>query len=308
MAPPLIAVVGPTASGKSALALRLARQHKGEIVSCDSLQVYRGLDIGSAKASPEERALVPHHLIDVAEPDAVFSAADYARLARRAIDGISTRARLPIVAGGSGLYLRALLLGLFEGPARDDALRARLEGLAARFGDERLHRLLARVDAEAAARTGPRDRVRIVRALEVYRLTGRPITTEQRQGSRPLEGHRTLVLGLRPERAELRKAVEARTRQMLERGLVGEVRGLVERYGERLPRPLAAIGYRQAVSVLRGELTLEEAERAIVTETMRFAKRQMTWFRHQAPRDVAWFPTPEAAYAAGTAWLTRAAP
>ena len=303
MATPLIAVVGPTASGKSALALRLAQEHGGEIVSCDSLQVYRGLDIGSAKATPEERAAVAHHLIDVAEPDAVFSAADYARLARAALHEIRSRGRLPIVAGGSGLYLRALLGGLFEGPSRDDALRARLERLARRFGDPRLHRLLARVDAVAAARTNPRDRVRIVRALEVYWLTGRPLTAHQQRGSRPLEGYRTLLLGLRPERAELRKAVEARTRQMLERGLVAEVRGLLDRFGGRLPRPLGAIGYRQAVSVVRGELTVEAAERAIVTETMRFAKRQMTWFRHQAR--VEWFLTPQAAHEGAAAWLAR---
>jgi len=303
VATPLIAVVGPTASGKSALALRLAQEHGGEIVSCDSLQVYRGLDIGSAKATPEERAAVAHHLIDVAEPDAVFSAADYARLARAALHEIRSRGRLPIVAGGSGLYLRALLGGLFEGPSRDDALRARLERLARRFGDPRLHRLLARVDAVAAARTNPRDRVRIVRALEVYWLTGRPLTAHQQRGSRPLEGYRTLLLGLRPERAELRKAVEARTRQMLERGLVAEVRGLLDRFGGRLPRPLGAIGYRQAVSVVRGELTVEAAERAIVTETMRFAKRQMTWFRHQAR--VEWFLTPQAAHEGAAAWLAR---
>ena len=153
-------------------------------MSCDSLQVYRGLDIGSAKATPEERAAVPHHLIDVADPGEAFSAADYARLAREALDGIRSRGRLPIVAGGTGLYLRALLHGLFAGPSRDAGLRGRLEGLAERFGDERLHRVLARVDPEAAARIAPRDRVRVVRALEVYRATGRTITEGQRLGAR----------------------------------------------------------------------------------------------------------------------------
>jgi tRNA dimethylallyltransferase len=300
----LIAIVGPTASGKSALALRLARERAGEIVSCDSLQVYRGLDIGSAKATPEELALVPHHLIDVAEPDAVFSAADYARLARAAIAEIRARRRLPIVAGGSGLYLRALIQGLFEGPSRDDALRQRLEQLAERFGSGRLHRLLAGVDAAAASRTNPRDRVRIVRALEVYWLTGRPITAHRDAGSRPLEGYRTLVVGLAPDRVRLRAAVEARTRQMLERGLVAEVRAVLERSGGTLPRPLGAIGYRQALGVVRGELSLEAAERSIVTDTMRFAKRQMTWFRHQVP-GVAWFETPADAHAAAVAWLDK---
>src|SRR6185295_15472347 len=170
MAPPprpLIAVVGPTASGKSALALRLAAEVGGEIVSCDSLQVYRGLDVGSAKASPEERARVRHHLLDVVDPDQAFSAADYARRARAALDEIAAAGTVAIVAGGTGLYLRALLEGLFEGPARDTALRARFERLAERFGDARLHRLLGRVDAAAAARIETRDRVRVVRALEV---------------------------------------------------------------------------------------------------------------------------------------------
>ncbi|MGD8898330.1 MAG: tRNA (adenosine(37)-N6)-dimethylallyltransferase MiaA [Acidobacteriota bacterium] len=301
MAPPLIAIVGPTASGKSRLALRLARAHRGEIVSCDSLQVYRGLDIGSAKATLEERREVRHHLIDVVDPGELFSAAEYARLARAAVADVTGRGRLPIVAGGTGLYLKALLEGLFDGPARDEARRRRLEGLAERFGDERVHRLLRRLDPEAAARIGPRDRVRIVRALEVYWATGRPITAHQRDGAEPLSGYRVFLLGLAPDRDALRRVVERRTREMLERGLVDEVRGLLDRgFGPEL-RPLQAIGYREAVAVIRGEMTLEEAGRAIVTATMRFAKRQMTWFRHQA--DVTWFTGPDDAYAAAEDWL-----
>jgi tRNA dimethylallyltransferase len=297
-------VVGPTASGKSALALRLARELGGEIVSCDSLQVYRGLDVGSAKATLAERALVPHHLLDVVEPHEPFSAADYSRLARGALAAIRARGRRAIVAGGTGLYLRALTGGLFEGPSRDEALRARLERLAGRHSSQRLHRLLGHVDPVAAARTNPRDLVRIVRALEVYWLTGRPMSGEQQRGSAPLEGFRTLVLGLAPERSALREAVEARTRRMLRDGLVAETEAVLARYGGVPPRPLFAIGYRQALSVLRGELTLEAAEREIVTETMRFAKRQMTWFRHQA--EVAWFDDPERAHVAARAWLTAA--
>jgi len=297
----LVAIVGPTASGKSALALRLARERSGEIVSCDSLQVYRGLDVGSAKATRAERAEVEHHLLDVAEPGEVFSAADYARLARAALDAVRARGRLPIVAGGTGLYLRALLVGLFEGPPRDEALRRRLEALGERFGDERLHRLLGRVDPVAARRIGPRDRVRVVRALEVYRATGRPISQEQGRGSEPLRGYRTLLVGLDPGRDALRLAVLARTRRMLEAGLIDEVRGLVSRGLDPLARPLQAIGYRQALSVLRGEMTVEEAESAIVTATMRFAKRQMTWFRHQA--DVQWFARADEAHEAVLAWL-----
>ena len=301
MAPPLIAIVGPTASGKSALGLRLARAHGGEIVSCDSLQVYRGLDIGSAKATLEERREVRHHLIDVVDPGELFSAAEYARRARGALADVTERGRLPIVAGGTGLYLKALLEGLFEGPARDEVRRRRLERLAERFGDERVHRLLRRLDPEAAGRIRPRDRVRIVRALEVYWATGQPISAHQRKGAEPLSGYRILLLGLAPDRDALRRVVERRTREMLERGLVDEVRGLLERgFGPDL-RPLQAIGYREAVAVVRGEMSPEDAEGAIVTATMRFAKRQMTWFRHQA--DVTWFTDPEEAYAAALAWL-----
>jgi tRNA dimethylallyltransferase len=299
VATPLVAIVGPTASGKSALALRLARERGGEIVSCDSLQVYRGFDIGSAKPSLEERRMVAHHLVDVVDPGETFSAADYARLARAALRDIRNRGRLAIVAGGTGLYLRALLQGLFLGPSRDEALRDRLLGMAERFGDARLHRLLGRVDPEAAARIRPRDRVRVVRALEVYRATGRTITAQQREGADPLEGFRALVVGLDPDRAALREAVEARTRRMLREGLLEEVRRL--RGVKPEPRPLRAIGYRQAVSVLRGEMGLEAAKRQIVTETMRFAKRQMTWFRHQA--QVLWFRDTDAAAAAVRSWL-----
>jgi tRNA dimethylallyltransferase len=274
-------------------------------VSCDSLQVYRGLDIGSAKATVEERAEVKHHLVDVADPAEAFSAASYARLARVALGEIAARGRLAIVAGGTGLYLRARLRGLFEGPSRDEALRGRLELLAVRFGDARLHRLLARVDPEAAARIRPRDRVRVVRALEVYRVTGRPISEQQRQGAEPLQGFRGIVVGLDPYRATLRRAVETRTREMLARGLVEEVRGLLGRgYGPDL-RPLRAIGYRQAVAVVRGEMTVAEAESAIVTETMRFAKRQRTWFRHQQP-EAEWFALADEAFAVVLRWLEEA--
>jgi tRNA dimethylallyltransferase len=291
LAPPLVAIVGPTASGKSALALRLATARGGEIVSCDSLQVFRGLDIGSAKPTAEERRAVPHHLIDVADPAEVFSAAEYARRARATLAQISARGRLPVVAGGSGLYLRALLEGLFEGPGRDEALRQRLDAIASRFGSERLHRVLQRIDPETAGRGRPRDRVRIVRAIEVFRATGVSLAERQREAKTPLEGFRVLVLGLAPERAELRQAVAARTREMLARGLVEEVRGLLARGLAPDAPPLQSIGYRQALLVVRGELTPDEAEQAIIQDTMRYAKRQMTWFRHQA--DVVWVPDPD---------------
>ena len=301
MASPLVAIVGPTAAGKSALALALARERSGEIVGCDSLQVYRGLDIGSAKATAVEQAAVPHHLLDFVDPDQAFSAADNARRARAALADIAGRGRLAVVAGGTGLYLRALLQGLFEGPSRDDRLRERLERVAARRGDPRLHRMLAAVDPEAAARIAPRDRVRVIRALEVFLSTRRPLSEHHRAGSDALRGHEVLVVGLDPPRAALRAAVERRTDDMLARGLLAEVRGLLARgYGPEL-RPLRAIGYRQAVAVVRGEMEGDEARRAIVAETMRYAKRQMTWFRHQTR--ATWFPAPEPALAAARSWL-----
>ena len=300
--PPLVAVVGPTASGKSALALRIAEERGGEIVSCDSLQVYRGLDIGSAKAAPEERRRVRHHLIDIKNPDEPFSAADYARLAREALADIRVRGRLPVVAGGTGLYLRALLSGLFEGPSRDEALRARLEGMGERFGDPRLHRVLRRVDPAAASRIQPTDRLRIIRALEVCRATGRPLSEQHQAGTEPLRGFDVRVIGLSPPRDELRQRIEARTRAMFENGLLHEVRGLLAAGYPPDLRPLRAIGYRQAVAVVQATMTEDEARRSIDTETLQYAKRQRTWFRHQAG-EVHWFDSAEKARSEVTAWL-----
>ncbi|HEY5906630.1 MAG TPA: tRNA (adenosine(37)-N6)-dimethylallyltransferase MiaA [Vicinamibacteria bacterium] len=303
MADPLIAVVGPTAAGKSELAFQLARAHQGEIVSCDSLQVYRGLDIGSAKPSPEERRALPHHLVDVAEPADDFSAAEYARQARAAVREIAGRGRLPLVVGGTGLYLRALLQGLFDGPARDEVLRRRLEALADRRGDERLHRLLRRVDPDSAARVPPRDRVRVIRALEVFALTGRPLSHHHQTAPEPLTGFRVLVLVLDPGVTALRARVEARTRRMFEAGLVEEVRGLLGRGLSAGLRPLQAIGYRQAVAVAQGHMSVEQAERETVTATLRYAKRQRTWFRHQLGG--VWCTSAEEAIRAAQAFLPR---
>jgi tRNA dimethylallyltransferase len=281
LASSLIAVAGPTAAGKTRLGLDLAEAYRGEIVSCDSLQVYRGLDIGSAKPPLAERRGVPHHLLDVADPREDFSAARYAELARTAIAEIAGRSRLPLVVGGTGLYLRALLQGLFSGPARDEALRRRLDALGDRHGDLHLHRLLRRVDPPTAARVEPRDRVRVVRALEVFFLTGRPLSRHHEAAPEPLRGFRVQVLILDPGPEALRPAVVERTRRMFREGLVGEVRGLL--LGGLSPdlRPLRAIGYRQAVAVVEGRLTPEEAERDTVTATLQYAKRQRTWFRHQ---------------------------
>jgi tRNA dimethylallyltransferase len=301
LAAPLIAIVGPTAAGKSALAMRVARAADGEIVSCDSLQVYRGLDLGSAKATREEREEVPHHLLDLVDPDQGFSAADYARLARAALREIAARSRVPVVVGGTGLYFRALVEGLFEGPSRQPGLRRRFEALAVRHGDPRLHRLLAHVDPEAAAQIEVNDRVRTVRALEVYFTSGRTISEHRRRAPRPLAGFRILTLGLAPDRESLRRAVERRTDEMLAGGLVEEAAVLLARGYPPDLRPLRAIGYRQAVAVARGRMGLPDARTEIVTETMRYAKRQMTWFRRQAR--VEWFESAGDAFAAAWTWL-----
>ena len=282
--------------------MRIARARPAEIVSCDSLQIYRGLDVGSAKPGVQDRAAVPHHLIDVVDPDEDFSAADYGRMARRAIADIHARGRIPVVVGGTGLYLRALLHGLFEGPARDARLRRRLERIADRHGDARLHRILARVDPESAARIEVRDRVRVVRALEVYRATGRPIGEHHRSGSGPLEGFESRVFGLDPGRERLRTAVEERTDAMLAGGLVEETRRLLERYPGA--RPLDGIGYRQAAAVVRGAQDVDQARRDIVVETMRYAKRQRTWFRHQ--ETATWFADADQAEGAAQRWLDGA--
>jgi tRNA dimethylallyltransferase len=303
-APLLIAVVGPTASGKSALGLALAREYSGEIVSCDSLQVYRGLDVGSAKATAEERAAVPHHLLDVVDPDQDFSAADYARLARVAVADVVARGRLPLVVGGTGLYLRALLRGLFAGPARDPQLRARLAALGERFGDGRLHRLLRHVDPAAAARIEARDRVRVIRALEVFFRSGRPLSRHFEAGAEPLTGVDVRVLGLSPPREQLRAAVMARTDAMFARGLLAEVEGLLSRYPETL-RPLRAIGYREAVDVVRGRATEDSARRDIVVATMQYSKRQRTWFRHQ--ETATWCADVEAGLRQAALWREESA-
>jgi len=306
VAPRLLVVVGPTAAGKSGLALRLGHDWGAEIVSCDSLQVYRGLDIGSAKVSRAEQRAVPHHLIDVVDPDQAFSAADYARLAREALASIAARGRLAIVAGGSGLYLRALLDGLFPGPSRDEGLRRRLAGIAEKRGDPHLHRLLSRVDPDAAARIPVRDRMRVIRALEVYGRTGQAISDHQRGPKHPLQGFATLILGISPDRAMLRSLVEARTVDMFSRGLLDEARALLARGYPPDLRPLRAIGYRQAMAVVLGEMDEATARHDIVAETMRYAKRQMTWFRHQL--EARWFPGAEAAGAAARAWLEEGQP
>jgi tRNA dimethylallyltransferase len=278
---PLVAIVGPTASGKSALGLAVAREFGGEIVSVDSVQVYRGFDIGTAKPSRAERAEVPHHLLDFLEPDQVFTAGDFRREGLRVLADLRSRGRLPVLVGGTGLYLRALLMGLFEGPKRCEALRTRLRQVAARRGPDFLHHLLARLDPAAAARIHPRDHQKLIRAIEVCWTAGRPISALFQQGRKPLQGFRVLTLGLNPDRNQLRQRIERRVERMFACGLLEETRAALARPDAGRLKPLQALGYAQACAALRGEVSVGEAIRLAQAATRRYAKRQMTWFRRE---------------------------
>jgi len=287
--PLLVVLVGPTASGKTALSLQLAEALGGEIVSCDSVAVYRDMEIGTAKPSREERTRVPHHLIDVVPPSTEYTAGDYGRAARQAVHAIAARGRVPIVAGGTGLYLRALLDGLSAVPPRDETLRDRLRGLAARRGDDALHRLLRRLDSVAAQRIHANDIPKLIRAIEVSVLARQPMSDAwQQDRPEPLRGFRILQFGLQPPRPELYRRIDARCAAMYAQGLVEETRGLVQRYGQDC-RALGALGYAQAMAVLRGELTTAEAIAATQQGHRNYAKRQGTWFRKDAR--IQWLPT-----------------
>jgi len=275
---PLIVLAGPTASGKTAIALALASQFGGEIVSCDSVAVYRGMEIGTAKPTLDERALVPHHLIDIADPDQPCTAGDYSRLAREAIRGISERGHLAIVAGGTGLYLRALLDGLFPAPQRHQPLRDKLRARAEQKSPAHLHRILTRLDPAAAVRIHANDTPKVIRAIEVTLAARAPITREWERGRDALTGYRILRLGLNPPRAALYDRINRRAAEMFDRGLVEETTQLVERYGFEC-RALTSLGYAQAVQVLRGELTRDQAVAATAQGHRNYAKRQLTWFR-----------------------------
>ena len=283
--PALVGIVGPTGSGKSALALRLAEIFDGEVVGCDALQVYRGADIGTGKLTVPERRQVPHHLLDVADPSSEFSAASYIRLAAPIVEGIDRRGKLPLVVGGTGLYLRALVRGLFDGPGRDPKLRGRLAAIADRRGSRFVHRMLHRLDPVSAKRIHENDTVRAVRALEVNLLAKRPMSDMMRERTSPLIGYRVLLVGIAPARAELVRRVDARITEMFGRGLIDEVSGLMSDYGSEAP-VLKAIGYRQVAQYLAGEFDLERARELTLKATLQYAKRQMTWFRRE---NVMWF-------------------
>jgi tRNA dimethylallyltransferase len=279
-AKPLIVLVGPTASGKTSLALRLAEEFNGEIVSCDSVAVYREMEIGTAKPSHEERALIQHHMIDIAWPNEACTAGDYSRQAREALAGITERGHLPIIAGGTGLYLRALIDGLFPAPPQKPGQRERLRKLATTRGPAYLHRLLTRLDPAAATAIHANDVPKVVRAIEVSLAADEPLTQQWQKGRDALTGYRVLRLGLNPPRDRLYDRINQRAAAMFDRGLVEETERLIARYGADC-RPLTSLGYAEATAVLQNELTREQAVAQAQQGHRNYAKRQLTWFRRE---------------------------
>ena len=275
----IVVILGPTSSGKSELAVRLAETCGGEIVNADSMQVYRGMDIGTAKPSPEQRQKVPHHLLDLVEPDAEFSASDFRREAARAISGILERGRRVFVVGGTGLYIKALLKGLVASPSGDESIRRELRETALRVGGAELLRRLAEVDPVTAARLHPNDQVRIVRALEVFRQTGRPISSFRSDHGFVGEFYDALKIGIAVERNELYRRIEERVERMMAEGFPEEVRQLLARGFDPGLKPFRAIGYKELCRYLAGKYSFEEALGLIKRDTRRYAKRQFTWFR-----------------------------
>lgn len=280
--PLAVLLLGPTGSGKTALSLELAERFNGEIISCDSVAVYRGMDLGTAKPTAEERERIPHHLVDVADPDEPFTAGDYSRHARAALHEIAGRGKLPIVTGGTGLYLRALTEGLFAGPARQENLRERLRRSAGRHGSAWLHRLLKRLDPATAGRIHAHDAPKLIRAIEVCVASRQPMS--QVMGRDPLTGFRLLRIGLNPPRASLYERLNLRCSQMFADGLVQETRALLACYGPI--RALDSLGYRQAVSVLIKGMSEKVAVAEAQQGHRNYAKRQLTWFRREP--DVHW--------------------
>ena len=279
---PLVVIVGPTASGKSKLAVWLALQVGGEVIACDSTQMYRGFDIGTAKPSAEERQGVPHHMTDLLDPSEEATAGGYRERAIGVLEGLRVRQHLPIFTAGTGLYLRALLEGLADVPQRSESLRERLRTSAAEHALGHLHRMLRRLDPISAGKIAAADEQKLIRAIEVCLLAKKPMSEVQRSGRTPLPGWRAVRIGLQPERGELYKRVHARTEAMLASGWMEEVRGLAAGGFPDNAKPFDFIGYRELRGVLRGEMKLEEARTAIQQATRRYAKRQITWFRREA--------------------------
>jgi len=290
MKPLVVAVLGPTATGKSALALAIAERYSGEIINCDSTAVYRGFDIGTDKIAPGDRRGIPHHLIDIADPTDDYTAAQYARDAAAAIRDIQARGRLPILAGGTGFYFRALTRGLFPGPGADAALRRRLESIAGRRDVTLLHRLLRKVDPESARRIQSRDLKRLVRALEVFFLTGRPLTAHFADTQSPIPDVEVLAIGLRLPAEAISARVTRRVDEQFGRGLLDEIRALLLRGVPETARPFGGLVYRQAMEHLRGVRDEPSTRALIAQENRRYARRQLIWFRKEP--NLGWFDGP----------------
>ncbi len=279
--PRLVAILGPTATGKSALGIALARRLNGEVVSCDSTAIYRGFDIGTDKVPDAERGGIPHHMVDVADPTEEYSAARYAREAAAVIRDITARGRLPVLVGGTGLYYRALTRGLFPGPSRDTALRDRLDAVARGRGPERLHRWLSRVDPASAERIQPRDLKRLVRALEVYLLTGRPLTDHFAATRSPLPDYEVAAFALQIPAEATAERVARRVDAQFERGLLDEIRGLLAAGVPPTAHPFTGLVYRQALEHLAGVRDERATRELIVRENRRYSRRQLIWFRKE---------------------------
>jgi tRNA dimethylallyltransferase len=285
---PLVVILGPTASGKSALAIQLARRLNGEVLVCDSTQVYRHFDIGTAKVPLAEQEGIAHHLVDLVEPDELFTAGEYRRQALLVLAEVSRRGKLPILAAGTGLYLRALLEGLADAPERSEELRARLRAKAQLHGSDYLHRALVRLDPEIAARIGPRDTQKVIRAIEMRILSGKRVGEIHRAGRNSLEGYQVQKIGLSPPRAALYARIDARTVAMLSDGWLDEVRKLLSSGVPPDAKPFQFIGYSELLAHIAGRLTMEAAIKKIQLATRQFAKRQLTWFRKEP--SVHWLP------------------
>jgi tRNA dimethylallyltransferase len=279
---PFVAVIGPTASGKSALGFWLAQQLGGEVVACDSTQLYRGFDLGTAKPSPAERRAIPHHLIDVLGPEAAATAGGYRQMAIAVLDDLRRRACLPIFTVGTGLYLRALLEGLADVPQRSEELRERLRRSSNEHAPGHLHRILQRLDAQAAQKISPADHQKLIRAIEVCLLAKLPLTELYKSGRAPLQGWRVLKIGLAPDRQALYARIHERTQAMLANGWLEEVRSLLQTGLPENAKPFDFIGYRELRAVTQARMTIDEAREAIQQATRRYAKRQLTWFRRES--------------------------
>lgn len=285
--PCLIAIVGPTASGKSALAVWLAERFGGEVIACDSTQLYRGFDIGTAKPRVEERRGISHHLVDVLDPTESATAGGYRELALAVLQDLRQRGKLPILTVGTGLYLRALLEGLADIPQRSDEIRERLRASAEERPPGHLHRTLRRLDPQAAKKIAAADEQKLIRAIEVCLLARKPISEVHRAGRKPLEGWRVVKIGLMPPREELYERIHARTSSMLEHGWMQEVQDLLKSGESENAKPFDFIGYREMRAALRSELSMQQAREAIEQATRHYAKRQLTWFRKEV--GVQWF-------------------